>query len=78
MLPHPKTMQSITDQRWHELRVRTHRERLAMTTREQTLVVTPIATLRLRIVNTVRWPRPIFGRRPEVRLSGDVQQLGIP
>ena len=36
MLPHPKTMQTMTDQRWHELQVKTHRERLAMTTHGQT------------------------------------------
>ena len=29
MLPHPKTMQTMTDQRWHELTIKTQRERLA-------------------------------------------------
>ena len=33
--PHPKTMQMVTDQRWHELQVKTHRERLGMTADEQ-------------------------------------------
>lgn len=28
MIPHPKTMQMVTDQRWHELKVRVARERL--------------------------------------------------
>jgi hypothetical protein len=33
MIPHPKTMQMVTDQRWHELQVRVARERLGMATR---------------------------------------------
>ena len=32
MIPHPKTMQMLTDQRWHELQVRVARERLGMIT----------------------------------------------
>lgn len=35
MIPHPKTMQMVTDQRWHELQVRVARERL--------VVITPLA-----------------------------------
>lgn len=33
MIPHPKTMQMVTDQRWHELQVRVARERLGLITR---------------------------------------------
>ena len=32
MIPHPKTMQMVTDQRWHELQVRVAHERLGMIT----------------------------------------------
>jgi hypothetical protein len=32
MIPHPKTMQMVTDQRWHELQVQVARERLGMIT----------------------------------------------
>ena len=32
MIPHPKTMQVVTDQRWHEVQVRVAHERLGMTT----------------------------------------------
>jgi hypothetical protein len=78
MLPHPKTMQAITDQRWQDLRIKTGRDRLAMTTHRQTGGTAPLATLRLRGGNPVRLLWPIFGRRQEVRLSGDAQQLGIP
>jgi len=78
MLPHPKTMQAITDQHWQDLRIKTGRERLAMTTHRQTGGTAPLATLRLRGGNPVRLLRPIFGRRQEVRLSRDAQQLGIP
>ena len=35
MIPHPKTMQMVTDQRWDELQVKTRRERLGMATHEQ-------------------------------------------
>jgi hypothetical protein len=78
MLPHPKTMQAITDQHWQDLRIKTGRERLAMTTHGQTPGATHLAPLRLRVGNAVRRLRPIFTRRQEVRLSGDAQQLGIP
>jgi hypothetical protein len=78
MIPHPKTMQSITDQRWHELQVRTHCERLAMTTRGQTPWAAYLATLRLRVVNAVRVTQPILGRRLEIRMSGDAQRPVVP
>ena len=32
MIPHPKTMQMVTDQRWHELQGEVARERLGMVT----------------------------------------------
>jgi hypothetical protein len=32
MIPHPKTMQMVTDQRWHELQLRVARERLGTNT----------------------------------------------
>ena len=32
MIPHPKTMQMVTDQCWYELQVRVARERLGMIT----------------------------------------------
>jgi hypothetical protein len=32
MLPHPKTIQMVADQRWHELQVRVARERLGLIT----------------------------------------------
>jgi hypothetical protein len=78
MIAHPMTMQMVIDQCWHELRGEVERERLAMTAREQTPAATPSATLRLHVGNAVRLLRPIFARRQEVRLSDDVQQLGIP
>ena len=31
MIPHPKTIQTVTDQRWRELQVQVARERLGMT-----------------------------------------------
>ena len=78
MLPHPKTMQTMTDQRWHELTVKTQHERLAMTTQGQTRQATYLAPLRLLCVNAVRMVPPILARRQEIRTAGDAQQLVIP
>ena len=61
MIAHPKTMQTVIDQRWHELRVEVDLERLAMTALEQTPAATPFATLRLHIANAVRKLHPILG-----------------
>jgi hypothetical protein len=66
MIPHPKTMQMVTDQRWHELQVKTHRERLAMITRGQQPGAASRATLRLHVVNAVRLLRPRIGRHLEI------------
>jgi hypothetical protein len=77
MLPHPKTMQTITDQHWQDLRIKTSRERLAITAHRQSPGAAYLAPLRLRFGNAVWLLRPIFARRQEVRLSGDAQQLGI-
>ena len=73
MVAHPKTMQTVIDRRWHELRVEVDRERRAMTAREQSLRTTPLATLRLRAVNAVQMLRPIFGVMPSGRQTRRLQ-----
>jgi hypothetical protein len=78
MLPHPKTMQTMTDQRWHELTVKTQHERLAMTIQRQTRQATYLTPLRLMFVNAVRMLPPILARHQEIRAAGDAQQLVIP
>ena len=78
MLPHPKTMQTMTDQRWHELTIKTQRERLAMTTLGQTPGATYLATLRLLFVNAVRMLQPILVRRQEMRMAGEAQRPAVP
>jgi hypothetical protein len=78
MIPHPKTMQMVTDQRWDELQVKTHRERLAMTTHGQQPGAPSRATLRLHVVNAVRTRRPIFGRRLEIGMPRGAQRSLIP
>ena len=78
MLPHPKTMQTMTDRRWHELTIKTQRERLAMTTLGQTPGATYLATLRLLFVNAVRMRQPILVRRQETRMAGEAQRPAVP
>jgi hypothetical protein len=74
MIPHPKTMQMVTDQRWHELQVKTHRERLAMITRGQQPGAASRATLRLPVVNAVRMLRPNFCRHLQIRVPRGAQR----
>ena len=78
MIAHPKTMQTVIDQRWHELRVETQRERLAMTAQEQTPGGTPLPTLRLRVVSAMRMLPPILSRGLELRVSGDARRPAVP
>jgi hypothetical protein len=78
MIPHPKTMQMVTDQRWHELQVKTHRERLAMITRGQQPGAASRATLRLPVVNAVRMLRPNFSRHLEIGVPRGAQRSLIP
>ena len=78
MIPHPKTMQSITDQRWHELQIRTHRERLAMTALEQPPAATFIPTLRLHVANAVQMLQPILARHWEIGMLRGAQRSLIP
>lgn len=78
MLPHPKTMQTVIDQRWHELRVEVEDERLTMTAPEQTLAATPIASLRLHVGNAVRLLQPILGHRLAIGMPRDAQRSLIP
>ena len=61
MIAHPKAMQIVIDQRWHELRVEIDHERLAMTAREHPPVAAPPAWLRLYIANAVGKLHPILG-----------------
>ena len=61
MVAHPKTMQIVIDQRWHDLRVEIDHEQLAMTARAQSPVAAPPAWLRLYIANAVRKLHPILG-----------------
>ncbi len=78
MVAHPKTMQTVIDQRWHELRVETQRERITMTAREQTPAVAPTATLRLHVINAVRMLPPIFGGRLNVAMPRNAQRPAVP
>jgi hypothetical protein len=78
MIAHPKTMQTVIDQRWHELRVEVERERLSMTALEQTAAVTPVATLRLRVAKAVRMLQPILGRHWEIGMLRGAQRSLIP
>ena len=78
MIPHPKTMQVVTDQRWHEVQVRTHRERLAMTTSGQAPRASHLATLRLHVAHAVRMLQSILGRRLDIGMPRDAQQPVIP
>ena len=78
MIPHPKTMQAVTDQHWHQLRVETQRERLAMTSREQQAEATHHATLRLHVVSALRMLQPIFGPRLDIGMPRDAQRPVIP
>jgi hypothetical protein len=78
MIAHPKTMQTVIDQRWHELRVEVNRERLAMTALEQTPAATPIATLRLHVGNAVRMLQPILARHWEIGMLCGAQRSLIP
>ena len=74
MIAHPKTMQIVIDQRWHDLRVEVDHERLAMTALEQTPAATPYATLRLHIANAARAPYPILGRDREIGMPRGAQR----
>jgi hypothetical protein len=66
-------MQAVTDQRWHELQVKTHRERLAMTTHVQQ----PGATRRVLAVTAVRRLHSILGHRPDIGMPRDVQRPAV-
>jgi hypothetical protein len=74
MIPHPKTMQMVTDQRWDELQVKTHRERQGMTTHGQQPGAASRATLRLPVVNAVRMLRPNFCRHLQIRVPRGAQR----
>ena len=78
MIPHPKMMQAVTDQRWHEVQVRTQRERLAMTAHEQMPGGTDLPTLRVRVVNAVRIRLPILGRCLDIGMPRDAQRSAVP
>jgi hypothetical protein len=78
MIAHPKTMQIVIDQRWHELRVEVDRERLAMTALEQPPAASPVASLRLRVADAVRKLQPIRGGRLELGMSGEAQRPAVP
>ena len=78
MVAHPKTMQTVIDQRWHELRVETQRERITMTAREQFPQATPLEMLRLRVVNAVQMLPPIFGGRLNVAMPRNAQRPAVP
>jgi hypothetical protein len=78
MVAHPKTMQTVIDQRWHELRVEVERERRAMTTLEQTPAATPIATLRLHVGNPVRMLQASLGRHLANGMPRGAQRSLIP
>jgi len=78
MIPHPKTMQAVTDQRWHELQVKTHRERLAMTTHQQTPKTTHRAALRRLVVTLVRMLPLGLCWRPEIGSSPDARRAAVP
>jgi hypothetical protein len=78
MIPHPKTMQMVTDQRWDELQVKTRRERLGMTTHEQQPGTASRATLRLHVCNAVRMLQPILGRHVEIGMPHDARRTAVP
>jgi hypothetical protein len=78
MIPHPNTMQMVTDQRWHELQVKTRRERLGMTTHEQQPGATSRATLRVHVVDVVRKLQQHFGRRLAPGISHDARRPAVP
>ena len=78
MVAHPKTMQTVIDQRWHELRVATQRERLVMTAREQTPAVAPTATLRLHVINAVRMLPVILSRPVAIGMPRRIQRSLTP
>ena len=78
MVAHPKTMQMVIDQRWHELRVEVERERLAMTALEQTPAATPFATLRLHVGNSVRTLQPLLGHHLAIGMPRGAQRSLIP
>ena len=78
MIAHPKTMQTVIDQRWHELRVEVERERLAMTALEQIPATTPLATLRLRVVNAVRVTQLILRRHLAIGMPRGAKRSLIP
>jgi hypothetical protein len=77
MIAHPKTMQMVIDQRWHELHAEVDRERLAMTSLEQTPAATPFATLRLRVAEAVRMVQPIRGGHLEIRMPRNAQRPAV-
>jgi hypothetical protein len=74
MVAHPKSMQTVIDQRWHELHVEVDRERLAMTALRQIPAATPPAWLRLLLANAVRTLHPILGRDLEIGMPRGVQR----
>jgi hypothetical protein len=78
MVAHPMSMQTVIDQRWHEVRVEVDRERLAMTALEQPPAASAVATLRLRIATAVQMLQPIRGGRLEIGISGDAQRPAVP
>ena len=78
MVAHPKSMQTVIDQRWHELRVETQRERRVMSALEQTPAATPVATLRLRLANAVRMLPAVLGRDVDMGMPRSVQRSLVP
>jgi hypothetical protein len=77
MIPHPNTMQMVTDQRWDELQVKTRRERLGMVAHQQP-GATSRATLRLHVVDVVRKLQQHFGRRLAPGISHDARRPAVP
>jgi hypothetical protein len=78
MVAHPKTMQTVIDQRWHEVRVEVDRERLAMIALEHPSAATPMATLRLHGANAMRMLSPILGRHLDIGMPRGAQRSLIP
>ena len=78
MVAHPKSMQTVIDPRWHELRDEVDRERRAMTAREQSLAVTPFARVRLHVTNAVRMLPAMLSRPVAIGMPRSTQRSLIP
>ena len=78
MIHHPKSMQTVMDQRLYELRGEAERERLARTALEQSPRTTPLVTLRLRVASTMQMLPSIPGRRQDIGMPRDVRRPAVP